>query len=287
MHHALAFRVPESERPKLESADAAADGAGWRCYAGTGVGDVSGLRGGNGGTAQFMAWAPGQDPTRFPDGTAMRLEPGDVVVLQVHYHFGHEAPPDQSMMRFDLAPAGEEPADVSYRTYLAPAEIPCREGVEEGGLCDRSAATADLASRYGLASAFIPDALNRVCGSSPADAVMGADGIATASCDHRIAADADAIAIFGHMHEIGESFRMTLNPGTPEEQVLLDIPVWDFAWQMNYEPVEPVELSKGDVLRIECTWDRDHLPAPENRYITWAEGTEDEMCYSALTTVPR
>ena len=46
------------------------------------------------------------------------------------------------------------------------------------------------------------------------------------------------LAIFGHMHELGTTYRMTLNPGTPDEKVLLDIPKWDFGWQLNYEPAE-------------------------------------------------
>jgi len=92
--------------------------------------------------------------------------------------------------------------------------------------------------------------------------------------------------VFGHMHEIGDAFRMTLNPGTATERILLDIPRWDFGWQLNYRFTDPVALSAGDVIRVECTWDRARLKTPENRYITWSEGTEDEMCYSALTTLP-
>ena len=47
----------------------------------------------------------------------------------------------------------------------------------------------------------------------------------------------------GHEHEIGKTYRMTLNPGTPEEKILLDIPRWDFNWQMNYAPVEKITAS--------------------------------------------
>ena len=90
------------------------------------------------------------------------------------------------------------------------------------------------------------------------------------------------------MHEIGNDFRMTLNPGTPDEKVLLDIPDWDFQWQLIYAPQEKIELKKGDVVRIECSWDRALIKSSEPKYVTWAEGTEDEMCYSTITTrLPR
>jgi polyisoprenoid-binding protein YceI len=286
IHHALAFRVRADQRPTLDAADAAEPGAGWQCYSGIGIPGSQGLGGGSDEVSQFMAWAPGQEATRFPDGTGMPLRPGELVVLQVHYHFDHDAPADQSGLAFELAPPDTIPQDVSYRTYLAPAEIPCRAGLEEGPLCDRAAAVDDLETRYGTFASVIPDALNGLCGASPGDAAGMTDGIATARCDHTIAADGEVIGIFGHMHELGRAFRMTLNPGTPEEEVLLDIPEWDFGWQLNYVPEDELVVEQGDTLRIECTWDRAKLPTPEDRYITWSEGTEDEMCYSALTTIP-
>ncbi len=93
------------------------------------------------------------------------------------------------------------------------------------------------------------------------------------------------MSVLGHMHELGSSFRMTLNPGTPDEKILLDIPKWDFNWQLNYAPVDNIVLKRGDVIRVECSWDRDLVkPANKNRYVTWAEGTEDEMCFSTIVT---
>jgi len=59
--------------------------------------------------------------------------------------------------------------------------------------------------------------------------------------------------VFGHEHELGASFKMTLNPDTPEELVLLDIPVWDFDWQLIYEPTDSIIIDYGDTIRIECT----------------------------------
>jgi hypothetical protein len=273
VHHALAFRIPGDERDRIVALDEADEASGWDCDAGVAMSN------------QFMGWAPGQDPTRFPEGTAMRMDAGDVVVLQIHYHFSHSAPLDQSALQFELAPGGSVPIEVGYRTYLAPAEIPCRDGLEAGPLCDRGAAIADLFERLGMFGA-IPDAMLRNCGSTPADYAAMTKGVASASCDHTVRRDVDVIAVFGHMHEIGDAFRMTLNPGTATERILLDIPAWDFGWQLNYQFTDPVALSNGDVIRVECTWDRARLKVPENRYITWSEGTEDEMCYSAITTLP-
>ena len=78
---------------------------------------------------------------------------------------------------------------------------------------------------------------------------------------------------------------MTLNPDTPQELVLLDIPEWDFQWQFNYEPVEEIIIGSSDVVRIECSWDRSlRDPELEPAYVLWADGTDDEMCFATIIT---
>jgi polyisoprenoid-binding protein YceI/mono/diheme cytochrome c family protein len=279
VHHAIGTRVPGTSAERLQARDDADPGPGWACA------DLT--MAGAGGGSQFLAWAPGQEATRYPDGTGFRLAPDDAIVLQVHYHFLHSAPADLSALNFEFLPTGATPAEIANETYLGPAEIPCRPGLEEGPLCDRATAIADLASRFGIAAAFIPNGLLQRCGGTPEDVGRLTGSKATATCDHVMTRAKTAYYVFGHMHEIGDAFRMTLNPDTPGERVLLDIPVWDFDWQMNYQLAQPLELQRGDVIRIECTWDRAHLKVPEARYITWSEGTVDEMCYSGLTTVQR
>ena len=89
--------------------------------------------------------------------------------------------------------------------------------------------------------------------------------------------------MLGHMHELGSSYRMTFNPGTPDEKVLLDIPVWNFNWQLGLcAGRSRVRSKKGDTVRVTCNWDRKLRYDPDPRYIVFAEGTQDEMCFSTL-----
>ena len=44
---------------------------------------------------------------RFPDGVGIYLESGDVIVNQIHYHFDHETPPDQSTIVLQTATSDE------------------------------------------------------------------------------------------------------------------------------------------------------------------------------------
>jgi predicted nucleotidyltransferase len=45
-------------------------------------------------------------------------------------------------------------------------------------------------------------------------------------------------------------------------------------------------VKRGDTVRIECRWDRSQRPLDTPRYIVFAEGTEDEMCFSTYTVLP-
>jgi hypothetical protein len=90
------------------------------------------------------------------------------------------------------------------------------------------------------------------------------------------------------MHLLGASIRLTLNPGTARERVLLDIPRWDFHWQNAYALARPVRARAGDVVRVTCRHDvgkrlrGEHGIPRTPRYVVWGEGTSDEMCLGVL-----
>ena len=91
-------------------------------------------------------------------------------------------------------------------------------------------------------------------------------------------------AVAGHMHLLGRSISVTLNPGRTGQKTLLDRKVWDFDNQRATALKQPVTVRAGDKLRVTCTHDaalRSVLPelADEpSRYVMWGEGTSDEMC---------
>ncbi len=178
--------------------------------------------------------------------------------------------------------------DIQVTTYLAPAEIPCLPEESDAPRCDRDVEMEVLAEQYGPAGPGIASGLHLICGTTPEEiGVLDDENRAHTSCDHTVGPgrSGQLLAVLGHMHEIGVTYRMTLNPDTPDEKVLLDIPRWDFNWQFNYSIDEDIVLQPDDVIRVECSWDptlRD--PADEPHWVSWAEGTEDEMCYSTVAT---
>jgi hypothetical protein len=92
----------------------------------------------------------------------------------------------------------------------------------------------------------------------------------------------------GHMHLLGRSIRLTLDPGTPRERVILDVPSYDFDRQGARPLAQPIALHPGDVVRVTCTHDArvramvPMLAAQPPRYVVWGDGTSDEMCLGIL-----
>ena len=60
----------------------------------------------------------------------------------------------------------------------------------------------------------------------------------------------------------------------PKAQCLLDIPRWDFGWQLFYTLEQPIGLEVGDKLRLTCAYDT----TTRTTTTTWGPSTEDEMC---------
>ena len=75
------------------------------------------------------------------------------------------------------------------------------------------------------------------------------------TCDRRFIGPATIHIAAGHMHLLGASIRLELNPGTPRAQILLDIPRWDFHWQNAYTPRDCGPTKASDVVRVTCRHD--------------------------------
>jgi mono/diheme cytochrome c family protein len=288
VHHSLVYRASAAKRAEYEKTDADAPGPGWQCLT------VTSPTGASDGVNQIMSWAPGQAPVILPADTGIAMEPGDFLIVQIHYHYEEktdELAPDQSAVVLDfasdkvIAAAGGALEPVTLKVYFGPAELPCSTK-ETGPLCDRETAKIGLLERSGPFAALGADGLMALCGKKLEDYASMTTGIVTSTCELP-AQDGQIVSIWAHMHYLGSTFRMTLNPGTPQERVLLDIPKWDFNWQLDYRPSDTVIIKATDVIKIECVWDRAKIPKDaEPRYIISAEGTADEMCYSQIVTRP-
>lgn len=237
--------------------------------------------------AGLMAgWVPGQDPVVFPENSGVLFMPGDQLIYQVHYHYDRTPIPDRSTIALQVDVANPKIKPIDIVNPVGPVEIPCDPGSTEK-LCDRGASMAEAIRQYGPAGGFIEEGLLRLCGKTKEElAATYKDGVATSSCTTTVPETGKLVAVLGHEHTLGKTFRFTLDPDTPNATILLDIPVWNFSWQMNYGLETPLHVTAGQQIRMDCSWDRAADPNRPNKYIIFAEGTEDEMCFGTYAIIP-
>ncbi|WP_153555791.1 redoxin domain-containing protein [Roseimaritima sediminicola] len=91
--------------------------------------------------------------------------------------------------------------------------------------------------------------------------------------------DGFLLGIAPHMHVRGKSFRLSAQRGD-SQQLLLDVPQYDFNWQHNYVLSEPLPLADVDRLAFRSVFDNSadnpNNPDPDE-YVTWGDQTWEEM----------
>ncbi|HEU0245839.1 MAG TPA: hypothetical protein VFR38_02010 [Gaiellaceae bacterium] len=284
VHHVILFRVAPRQIGSAKQLDAESAGPGWSCFGGTGLPAVDGPIVDSLNDATWVAaWAPGWGGKRLPDGTGVSLPAGSQIVMQVHYNLLNGRAPDRSRAVLTVAPAAMGLTPLRTVLMPGPVELACARG-EVGRLCDRNEALFDLARKYGSEAAFAPSGLLILCRGTAANPRSSA----VSTCNRTITAPTTIHVAAGHMHLLGASIRLELNPGSPRARVLLDIPRWDFHWQNAYTLTKPVRAEAGDVVRVTCRHDVNRRRHGEHgvprtpRYVLWGEGTTDEMCLGLL-----
>jgi peroxiredoxin len=97
---------------------------------------------------------------------------------------------------------------------------------------------------------------------------------------HTFREDALLLTLFPHMHVRGKAFRYEVRYPDGREEILLDVPRYDFNWQQTYELAEPKRLPKGTRMRCVAHYDN----SPENvanpnpdQIVHWGDQTWEEM----------
>lgn len=87
-------------------------------------------------------------------------------------------------------------------------------------------------------------------------------------------------AFMPHMHLRGKAFKYELVSHDGERETLLDVPSYDFNWQLRYELKEPRLLPPGSRLEVTAIFDNSSAnPANPNPKATvrWGDQTDEEM----------
>jgi hypothetical protein len=94
--------------------------------------------------------------------------------------------------------------------------------------------------------------------------------------------DAKIIGYIPHMHLRGKSFVFKASYPTGESETLLDVPHYDFNWQLTYYPAKDLAVSKGT--KIECAAHYDNSVNNKNnpdatKVVKFGEQSWDEMMF--------
>ena len=253
VHHVIAFLIEPELVERFQARDAAEDGPGYTCFGGPGeLGD---------GVNWMGSWAPGGLASDLPAGTGIRVRPGSMVAMQVHYNtLGIEPETDRTSIRFRLDDTVEKPSiwmpwtNPFWVSNRMPMSIPAGEaGVKHTFVYDPTAANRPFGGRQAF----------------------------------------DIHLVGTHMHTLGKKIRLSIDRAGGDETCLEDVQDWDFNWQGDVQLAQPGRFNPGDQLKVECEWDNTPERQPvvdgqriEPRDVVWGEGTTDEMCLGLVYVSP-
>jgi hypothetical protein len=89
-----------------------------------------------------------------------------------------------------------------------------------------------------------------------------------------------------HMHLLGKSVKITMTPPGGTEEVLIDIPEWDYNWQEQYQLKTPIKVKAGTRFDIEAVFDNSatnpNNPSSPPIDVRFGEQTTNEMLFGFL-----
>ena len=187
------------------------------------------------------SWAPGAGATIFPEGTGMEIDGELPLILEMHYNIaGGPGESDRTTLAFQTAPAGS--VNQLYELWALDYDFEGPPGLESFTTTERTPIKwplADFDQRWYRGKIK----------------VYGANA---------------------HMHELGKSMMIAVD--SEVDRCLLDIPRWDFNWQLTYWYEEPIEISARDDFYVTCEWTTRGRDEP----LVWGDGTGDEMCLGGI-----
>ncbi len=270
-HHLVLFAIEPQLASRFKALEAAEDGEGYQCFGGA-VPDrlgapenrkayeaqhPDGVRELQRGHFWLAHWAPGMDGYRFPADTGVRLEPGSVLVAQMHYYAGF-APGEMdqgSRMEFQVAKSVQKPA-----FYLPLTE-------------DRWLGSSDNQSMV------VPKGQRATYETSVqlGDLQKYVSRITKVPEEEIAALELHSANL--HMHSYGSSGRINLTDANGRRETLLSVPRWDIAWQRDFTFDAPKVFPKEDLKRtriaVECTFEN-----PGEEPVYGGLGSDDEMCFN-------
>jgi hypothetical protein len=210
-------------------------------------------------------FVPGSRGMDFPVDSGLRIAPGSKIFIQTHYNTQNTGPlADLSSLQLSIEPH-----------------------VHKAGAVEALVDLNWINNQTMTIPAYQKDVMHRY-EEDPTQflSVLAGPGFI----------DGTAVKVWAgtlHMHAMGSYGKLEIVRADGTHDCVLDIPKWDFHWQLPYSLATPLILNPGDKLAVECHWDN----SAENQPIingvqrtpvdlNWGVKTTDEMCVGGFYLTP-
>jgi hypothetical protein len=206
----------------------------------------AGLPPGSGPGIRLVSYVPGRGWEAYADGVARRLPAGAYIEMNLHYQASGK--PEKERTQFGIWFAK---APVHYEMQNVSTLDRGTTMVDDQPLSNERIPNIPPGSEYWKISNFkvFPE-------------------------------PATLYALSPHMHLRGKDMKFILTYPDGREQLVLDVPKYDFNWQLYYELATPLKIPAGSKLTAIAHYDNSPNnkwnPAPD-REVYWSEQSWDEM----------
>jgi peroxiredoxin len=201
-----------------------------------------------GGVGGIGGWTPGLRGFRLPTGTGYFVPKGSDVVVQMHYHRNGKQEKDRT--KIGLYFAKDAKALKTLNILVVPGLV------------------------------------------SPTDNFQPFDTIPAGKSEFVVRGrvvtqqDCTIYSVLPHMHMLGKKVKVTMTPPGGKEQVLVEIPEWDYNWQESYFFKEPIAVKTGTMFEVIATFDNGaanpNNPFSPPRKVKRGDQTTDEMLFGFI-----
>ncbi len=197
---------------------------------------------------QFPSYVPGQKPIFYPDGTGQVMHAGADLVVQIHYAPWPVDEYDQSKLNIFFA----DETETITREVDAHIMVPFQQVINESFVI-------------------------------PPNQTKEFHGI------FEVPIDVSILGLFPHMHLLGTHWEVYLEDVDGSIVNLIRVPEWDFNWQGTYYLDRYIVAKAGSKIHAIAGYDNTsnnpNNPSSPPKFVTWGEGTEDEMYYLPINYV--
>lgn len=293
LHHAIAYIVEPSVVAQIKALDPSGK-KGWSCFSSPlGASSMASL----GALPWLYGWSPGHGADTSPEGYGIRVAAGSLIVLQIHYNSLAGKKSVTSEFRTWSEPQSTSSrVPLSMKTYVAAPTVPCvapYDNVIKYPLCNHNSSLNDLAKRFGESAKGFALSIEAYCNRGSLPTSSSSPNATTATCTWPASGGPFTVhAVWPHMHLLGKTFSIVVcrqdATCSSDTTSLAIVPSYNFDNQISYTPSPSVTVNPGDYIKVTCSYDptlRKLNPQTKNlapRYVTWGDGSSDEMCLGTL-----